>query len=119
MTNKQIVYIGNNLSGKGYTVTTMDTLGSLLSIEDYEVIKSSSHTNRLLRILDMIFTTIYYSRKTDYVIIDTYSTLNFWYAFLVSQICRLLKLKYIRSKILMCAIPVRLCFYIDYYLRVF
>lgn len=95
MKNKKIVYIGNNLSSKGYTATTMDTLGSFLTKEDYEVIKSSSYTNRLLRILDMIITTIYYSRKTDYVLIDTYSTLNFWYAFLVSQICRLLKLKYI------------------------
>src|SRR5690606_24786051 len=35
------------------------------------------------------------SRKTDYVLIDTYSTSNFWYAFAVSQLCRFLRLKYI------------------------
>jgi glycosyltransferase involved in cell wall biosynthesis len=43
----------------------------------------------------MIFSTIYYSFSTDYVLIDTYSTLNFWYAFIVSQICRIFNLKYI------------------------
>ena len=33
--------------------------------------------------------------KVDYVIIDTYSTWNFYYALFVSQLCRLLNLKYI------------------------
>ena len=95
MTNKQIVYIGNNLSRKGYSNTAMDTLSSLLSSEGFIIYKSSSKKNSLLRLLDMVCTTIYYSKKADYVLIDTYSTLNFWYAFFVSQICRLLKLKYI------------------------
>lgn len=34
-------------------------------------------------------------RNHDYAIIDTYSTTNFWYAFATSQLCRLLRLKYI------------------------
>lgn len=34
-------------------------------------------------------------RKTDYVLIDTYSTSAFWFAFLVSQLCRMLHKRYI------------------------
>ncbi|MFM7018821.1 glycosyltransferase family 4 protein [Flavobacterium sp.] len=95
MKNRRIIYIGNNLSGKGYSATVMETLGNLLTTEGYEIIQSSSKKNSFIRLLDMIFTTIYYSKKADYVLIDTYSTLNFWYAFLISQTCRILNLKYI------------------------
>ncbi|MCB4808708.1 glycosyltransferase family 4 protein [Tamlana sp. 62-3] len=34
-------------------------------------------------------------KSANYVLIDTYSTLNFYYAFLVSALCRIFKLKYI------------------------
>ena len=44
---------------------------------------------------DMLWTTIRLRNKIDYILIDTYSTSNFWYAFLVSQLARLLKIKYI------------------------
>ena len=95
MTNKRILYIGNKLSKHGATTTVMETLGSLLASEGFTVTYASSQKNIILRFLDMIFTTIYYSRRVDYVLIDTYSTLNFWYAFFVSQTCRLFKLKYV------------------------
>lgn len=42
----------------------------------------------------MLWSVIKY-RKVDYVLIDTYSTVNFWYAFTTSQLCRLLQIKYI------------------------
>ena len=95
MTNRKILYIGNKLSNHGSTITVMETLGSLLSSEGYTVYYASSHKNIFFRFLDMIFATIYHSKSVDYVVIDTYSTLNFWYAFFVSQTCRLFKLKYI------------------------
>lgn len=38
---------------------------------------------------------VFQYRNVDYVLIDTYSTTNFWYAFATSQLCRCLKLKYI------------------------
>mgnify|MGYP000433073758 CR=1 FL=1 len=44
---------------------------------------------------EMLIKTIKHARKVDYVLIDTYSTKNFWYAFIISQLCRILKLKYI------------------------
>ncbi|MDX1754183.1 MAG: glycosyltransferase family 4 protein [Salinimicrobium sediminis] len=40
--------------------------------------------------------TLYKNRKTaDFVLIDTYSTQNFWYAYAVGRLCQKLNLKYI------------------------
>jgi len=95
MKNRRIHYIGNKLSKHGSITTVMETLGNLLTSEGYTVTFASSQKNSVLRLFDMIITTIYYSRSIDYVLLDTYSTLNYWYAFTISQTCRILKLKYI------------------------
>jgi L-malate glycosyltransferase len=92
---KNLLYIGNKLSDHGMTVTSIETLGILLENEGYTIVYASSKKNKILRMLDMIFKTISNSRKVDFVLIDTYSTSNFWFAFLISQLCRLLNLKYI------------------------
>ena len=95
MTKKKILYIGNKLSKHGKTATSIETLGEFLEQEGYTLYYSSSQKNQLLRLLDMVFSTIYYAKKIDFVLIDIYSTLNFWYAFIISQLCRLLNIKYI------------------------
>jgi glycosyltransferase involved in cell wall biosynthesis len=92
---KQLLYIGNKLAGTGKTATTIDTLSQLLITEGYTVKTASSKSNKLLRLLDMLLTILKNAKTTDYVLIDTYSTNNFYYAYLCSQLCRLLKLKYI------------------------
>lgn len=92
---KNLLYIGNKLSEHGNTATSIETLGSFLENEGYTLFYASSKKNKLLRLLDMIFSTIKNARKVDYVLIDTYSTQNFWFAFIVSQLCRVLKVKYI------------------------
>lgn len=92
---KTLLYIGNKLSDHGYTSTSIETLGVFLEGEGFHVYYASSHENKLLRMLEMIYKTFKYSSKVDYVLIDTYSTKNFWYAFIVSQLCRMLRLKYI------------------------
>lgn len=48
-----------------------------------------------MRMCEMIFKTFKHAKKVDYVLIDTYSTKNFWYAFVISQLCRMLRVKYI------------------------
>jgi len=93
--NKTVLYIGNDLSKNSKYPTMMATLSVLLESEGYKVVKSSSKKNQLFRLLDMISTTIVKSVKVDYVLIDTFSTKNFYYALLVSQIARVFKLKYI------------------------
>ncbi len=89
-----MLYIGNKLSRHGVTPTTIETLGPLLEFEGFNVVYSSSQKNQILRLVAMLFCVLKNS-KVDAVLIDTYSTTNFWYAFLVSQLCRLLRLKYI------------------------
>jgi glycosyltransferase involved in cell wall biosynthesis len=91
----KLLYIGNKLSIHGNTETSIEILGRFLEIEGYEMYYASSCKNKILRMLHMIFKTIQYSRKVEYILIDVYSTRNFWYAFIISQLCRLLKLKYI------------------------
>ncbi|WP_411895303.1 glycosyltransferase family 4 protein [Winogradskyella sp. A2] len=92
MTN--VLYIGNALSKKGKTSTTIDTLSKKLS-EFCTVSVASKKTNKVLRLLDMVWSVFRNSTQTDYVLIDTYSTANFYYALIVSQVCKLLGNKYI------------------------
>ena len=56
---------------------------------------ASSQQNKVLRLLDMVFCFFKYGPKVDYVIIDTYSTYNFYFALIISQLCRLFKKRYI------------------------
>ena len=90
-----ILYIGNKLSSHGNTTTLIETLGENLESENYKVLYTSSKKNKVVRMLDMVLKTFIHARKSDYVLIDTYSTTNFWYAFVTSQICRLFSTKYI------------------------
>ena len=92
---KSILYIGNALSRHGKNPTAIETLGTLLEKNGFAVTYSSSKINKVFRLLDMILTTGRNLKKVDYVLIDTYSTQNFWYALLISQICRFAKLKYL------------------------
>lgn len=92
---KNLLYIGNNLSNDNKTPTTVETLGRLLALEGFKVKTASSKSNKLLRLFDMLQAVILSRKDLDYVLIDTYSTTNFYYAFLVSQLCRVLGLKYI------------------------
>ena len=95
MERNRILYIGNNLTKRTKYSTTMDTLSNLLENENYIVIKSSSKVNKIFRFIDMCFSVIKYRNKIDYILIDTFSTLNFYYALFTSQIARVFKIKYI------------------------
>ncbi|MFD1614973.1 glycosyltransferase family 4 protein [Gelatiniphilus marinus] len=92
---KTLLYIGNKLSNQGKTVTSIETLGKFLEAEGYIVKTASSKTNKVLRLMDMLYHVIKYRKQTHFVLIDTYSTSNFYYAFFVSQLCCFLNLKYI------------------------
>jgi glycosyltransferase involved in cell wall biosynthesis len=93
--NKRILYIGNNLTNNTKYPTTMDTLSRLLISENYTVIKSSNKMNKLFRLLDMCLSVYRNRNKIDYLLIDTFSTTNFYYALITSQIARALGIKYI------------------------
>lgn len=91
----KILYIGNVLSEHGFTPTNIETLGPLLEGEGYDVTYSSTYKNLLLRFTDMFISIIKNSKNTDVVLIDTYTGLAFYYAFMTSVLCKILNLKYI------------------------
>ncbi len=94
--SKSILYIGNKMAGnETRTVTTLDTLSKQLEGEGWKVYAASDKNNKVLRLLEMLWYVIKYSRKVTTVLIDTYSTQNFYYAVAVGNICRLLKVPYI------------------------
>ncbi|NND24795.1 MAG: glycosyltransferase family 4 protein [Flavobacteriaceae bacterium] len=92
---KNVLYIGNNLKTKSSNVSSIQVLGGFLEQEGFRMYYASSKANKLLRLFDMVLALIRYKKRIDYIIIDTYSTHNFYFALIISQICRLFKLRYI------------------------
>ena len=95
MKNKNVLYIGNNLTKKTKYSSTITLLSSLLKQEGFNVIIKSDKINKFYRLLDMILVVFRYRKSADYILIDTYSTFNFYYAFFISQLARVFKIKYI------------------------
>lgn len=91
----KIIYIGNKLSKKGATQTSIETLGNFLKEEGFDVVMASSIKNKLFRLLHMLWSVLMHARSAHMVLIDTYSTQNFYFATSVAQLCRLLQIPYI------------------------
>lgn len=91
----RLLYLGNQLSKHGLNATTIETLGPELERLGFEMVYASSKKSFLFRLLDMLWATILHRNKVSYILIDTYSTKAFWYAFLCAQLARFLKIKYI------------------------
>ncbi len=91
----KLLYIGNHLRSKRTNRTYASVLGFLLEKEGYKLSYASNKPIKMLRLWDMLWCTFKWRRQVAIVLIDTYSTQNFYYAFLVSQLCRLLELPYI------------------------
>ena len=90
-----ILYIGNKLVSKDKNASGIDTLSALLEQEGYEVRAVSSYAIKLFRLCSMMLNVISFRRRIKYVLIDTYSTSNFYYAYLISRLCVFLNIKYI------------------------
>ena len=91
---KNLLYIGNNLNTNRTNLSSIQTLGGLLESEGYQLRYTSSYKFKILRLLDMLWSCIKFKNWIDIVIVDTYSTQNFYYALFCSQLCRLLQLPY-------------------------
>lgn len=90
---KSVLYIGNHLSRNGGYPSVAETLRPLLK-KDVELRLVSNRKNKLLRIIEMLFAVVMNGREGQPVIIDTYSTQNFYYAYLIGLCCQILKIKY-------------------------
>lgn len=95
MKSTEILYVGNQLLARGGSPTSIDILAPLLRKEGYKVKAASPKKNKLLRLVDMLVLILKNASSADYVLIDTYSTTNFWYAYSVARLCRRLGVKYI------------------------
>lgn len=91
---KNVLYVGNALSSKGKTTTSVESLG--LRLGEFCCVKiASGKSNKLLRLLDMMRLVISNRKSADVVLIDTYSTTNFYYALVIGQLSRWFNIKYI------------------------
>ena len=95
MRSQKVLYIGNNLRGSNTNVTTIETLSKQLQSIGYEVLCYSSLNNKLLRVFHMLMGVVKHRRSVGTVLIDTYSTQNFYYAVAVGNLCRLFRIPYI------------------------
>ena len=86
---KRIVYLGNKLEAHGATPSTIDTLTPLLWKIGFKVKAVSSKKNKFARLSEMI-AAILRTKTYDVVLIDTYSTRNFYYALIAAKICNYL-----------------------------
>lgn len=90
-----ILYLGNKLSHHGLTKGVIETLGPQLEREGYSVTYAGTKKNIIYRLFEMLIA-VFRNRKTvDYVLIDTYSSTAFWYAWLSAMFCRFFNIKYI------------------------
>ena len=93
MSKPRLIYIGNQLAKHGFTPTSIETLGERLC-EDFNVVRASTFKNMGFRMFHMWWT-IFRHRRADYLIIDTYSTSAFFFAWTSARLAQWLKLRYI------------------------
>lgn len=93
--SKTILYLGNNLKSKNNYHNAYDTLTFNLESSGYVLINVSDKSNQLLRLFDMLFNVYKYRKEIDYVLIDTFSTLAFYFSFLNAMLARKLKISYV------------------------
>lgn len=92
---KSLIYVGNKQLSQKSNPSTIDSLSKQLIREGFQVTTVSAVKNKLIRLFYMWGTILFHASKTDAVLIDTYSTLNFWYAYTCSVLCRILRIPYI------------------------
>lgn len=92
---KTILYIGNQLALHDVPPTTADILPAKLRELNFNVKVASNKRNKFFRLGDMLWLVFKNRNKTDVVLIDTYSTLNFYYAVCVASLCRFYAIPYV------------------------
>ncbi len=92
---KRILYIGNNLSQKTKYTPQLLTLSNFFKGEGYEVIIASSYMNKVLRLLDMIFTVLKEKKSSEFLLLDTFGASSFYFAVIISQVARICNFPYI------------------------
>lgn len=92
---KTVLYIGNKLSSSKTNPTTHSALEEGLTSEGYKVISASPLKNKFLRLAHMKLAFFRNYREASHILIDVYSTQNFWYAVLMGMLSHFFSKKYI------------------------
>ncbi|MBX2898812.1 MAG: glycosyltransferase family 4 protein [Cyclobacteriaceae bacterium] len=89
-----ILYIGNYLSIHGNTPSSVELLGKLLQ-ERYSIKLISSKKNKVLRLIDIMYSIIIFRKRITIVLVDTYSTQGFYFTLITAILSRFLLKPYI------------------------
>lgn len=90
----KLFYVGNRLSKFGYNKTSIETLGPQLESIGFMVRYAGNYQNRFFRLIEMLFL-VNSCKKNEIVLIDTYSTLGFWFVYFVAILSKLKQINYI------------------------
>ncbi len=90
----KILYLGNKLSVKNRNLTTIEQLSFRLESLSFEIKTYSDKRNKIRRLLSMLWAIVKH-KDFDFLLIDTYSTSAFWFAWLSAKLAQVFKLKYI------------------------
>ena len=95
MPNKtfSLLYIGNKLTKHGKTPTSVDTLSTQFE-ELFNVISVSDKLNLFFRMYDIVSSIIKRRKRVDAILIDTYSSLNFYIAIISVFLAKSLGIDY-------------------------
>jgi glycosyltransferase involved in cell wall biosynthesis len=89
-----ILYFGNILSKHGNNPTFIESLTPKLQ-EFVPLVSASDKKSQALRLFHMVFVFLKYRRACKLLLIDTYSTRNFWFAYILSRLASLYRIKYV------------------------
>jgi len=93
-TKHKVIYFGNKISTYRKSNSAIETLEPLLA--DFCEIKSYSNIkNKYLRITEMIFRFFTNGLKSDVILIDVFSTANFYFAYLLAILSFIFRKPYI------------------------
>jgi glycosyltransferase involved in cell wall biosynthesis len=91
----KILYLGNNLSQKSKYETSISILTNLLIKEKIEVLVFSNKINKILRLSEMCLQLFKNRKHIDFLLVDTFSSSNFYYAYITTKIAKFLSIRYI------------------------
>lgn len=89
----KVLYLGNRLSKHGFTPTGIEYLGALFEKTGFQVYYASDKKNQALRLLDMVLSVLRY--KVDVILIDTYSSKAFYFAFICGCMAQAMRIPFI------------------------
>jgi glycosyltransferase involved in cell wall biosynthesis len=90
----KLLYFGNRSGQRGKYPTVQDELTPLFA-KQYEVVSVSDRAGYFSKAWHMLFTFFKQAKNADVILVDTFSTLNFYYALVIAFLCRLYNKPYV------------------------